>query len=223
MASDYLPSNDTLFHTWFDNFMSYLTAHVEALGLSEAEIADLVDKFPVWSTKYMTFMTARATYRGKRDEKNAFRKDTEAAIRPIVSRIQSYAGTTDDDRQALGIPVRNGEQSIPQTIGVVNNKPQAIIDMSQRLIHVLRIQNESQTGTSKAKPKGVKYAEIWIKKGGEPSEEGFEFYGTSSRNPVEINYQYGDGNMPVHYRLRWVDGKGRKSAWSEIETATIAA
>lgn len=223
MASDYMPRNDAEFMVWLDQFMSYLTAHVENVGLSEAEIADLLADLPLFQTALLEFQDARIAYKAKRDTKTDSRTAIQEIIRPLVSRIQSYAGTTNADRQALGIPVRNGETT-PQEITIANNKPQAIVDVSQRYKHVLRIRNETQGSSFRAKPKGAKYAEVWIKKGGSAEDlTGYVFYGTASKSPYLVEFNPEDANLPVHYRLCWVDGKGNKSTWSEIETATVAA
>lgn len=223
MSAYYMPKNETIFLDWTKRIVDYVAEHGAEIGLSEAEIAPLMDIFPQYSTAFHEYEDARAAAKGRRAMREDKRKETEKVLRQVINRVQAYAGTTDGHRQGMQIPVR-GTNGGAVNIVTEHNAPQAIVDISQRLKHVLRIENKSSTGTGKAKPKGVRHVEIWRKMGGDPNDfTGFEFCKTASRSPVVIDYTDGEGNQSVHYRLRWVDGKGKYSPWSNVQSATIAA
>lgn len=102
--------------------------------------------------------------------------------------------------------------------------PLPIIDISSRLKHVIRVQNETLSGTSKAKPVGAIGCEIWRKIGDAPvGPEDMEYVDMTTHSSYIIEYAAEDGGKMAHYLLRWVGSGGEKSSWSETESATIAA
>lgn len=223
MPNTYLPGNDLAFADWFQNFLGYLGENYERLGLTEAQYLALGNSNMAFSNALLAFYSLRDQAKAASADKQDKRTASESAVRPVVSQIQANPGTTEMDREMLRIPMR-GESNIAQGIEVEDNKPLAIVDIRQRLRHVLRIQNESTVSTSKAKPAGVMGAEVWVKVGEAPaSDSEYQYAGIATRSPFQVDYTESDGNKPAHYRLRWVTSKGEKSAWSEVETATIAA
>ncbi len=223
MANDYLPCNDLAFADWFQNFIGYLGENYERFGLTEAQFLALGTSSTAFSNALLSYYNLRDQAKAASKVKRTQRDNSESLVRPAVVQIQANPSTTEMDREMLRIPMR-GEPSFAQGIEIEDNKPQAIVDIRQRLRHVLRIQNESTISTSKAKPAGVMGAEVWVKVGDAPETEAeYQFAGLATRSPYQVDYAEGDGNKPAHYRLRWVTSRGEKSAWSEVETATIAA
>lgn len=221
--SSYIPTNDLEFSSWMENFLGYVTANLAHFGLVEADVEPLIGETTGFQTAFTDYRTKReATKTASRGKKEA-RTDLETELRAMVARVQAYPETTNLDRESLGIPVR-GTGGSPQSIEFEDNKPHPVIDIRQRFNHVLRIENQSTLGTSKAKPKGVKHAEIWIKIGGDSEDmNGYVFYGVASKSPHPVKFDPSDANKLAHYRLRWVSTKNEPGAWSEAETATIAA
>jgi hypothetical protein len=105
-----------------------------------------------------------------------------------------------------------------------DEKPFAVIDISNRLKHVLGVGNQTITGTSRAKPSNAVRAEVWRKLGDPPSgDSDVEYVGLATRSPFTIEYAADESGKTAHYMMRWVGSDGEKGSWSETESATIAA
>lgn len=221
--SDYIPSNDAQYSIWLDRFVSFMTANLAEIGLTEGEITDLVTAFAAFQTAFMQFQDARTTYRMARDSKDDAREETEQLVRPLVGRIQSFVGTTNAHRQGLGIPVR-GTSNTPTGVPALDSRPSAVIDIRPCLKHALRIHDETDSGARKGKPAGAMGCEVWYKVGTAPTTtEDMVYHGLWTKNPYLVEFKPEDALKPVYYRLRWINNKGEKGDWGEIDHATIAA
>lgn len=223
MGTNYLPYNDAEFTNWVVSFVAYLAPHVDEFGLTAADIATLLADKPEWESAFNAHLAAQASARSARQNKDARREALEADIRSLVNRIQAYPGTTDAQREDLGITVRSSIAT-PTDLEASGDKPVAIIDISGRMKHVLRIQNQTPTGMSRAKPAGALGCEVWRKVGEEPvGDTDLEYVDLVTRSPYVVQYSAEDAGKNAHYMFRWVSAKGEKGTWSETETATIAA
>jgi hypothetical protein len=72
--------------------------------------------------------------------------------------VQGFTKTTDADRANMGITVRDGSltPAAPPT-----TRPRVRVDASQRLLHTLRLSDES-TPTRRRKPRGALGPEVWV-------------------------------------------------------------
>lgn len=223
MSSSYIPANDLEFTEWLDRFSAYLTANLAKFGIVDGEIDDLLAAIPQFQTDYQAAKDARATAKAKTQAKDASRMTAEDILRPLVGRIQSYPATTNEDRAELGIPLK-GVNSTPSSVVFADDRPSAIIDIRPALKHIIRIHNESTTGTSKGKPAGAIGCEVWVKIGDAPASiSELSYVETVTKNPFTMTFQPGDERKQAHYRLRWVGRNGVKGDWAEIDSATIAA
>ena len=223
MARDYLPANDLVFLDWYTNFVTYLGANAARLGITPEQVAALDTELTVFTGALSSYHTLRDQTSAASKGRTEKRVSATSAVRPVVSQVQSNPNTTQADRDMLRIPTRDGSMEAAE-LEADDNKPHAVIDIRQRLRHVLHIENQSTTTTSKGKPAGVVGAEIWRKIGDPPqTDEDYQLVEMVLKSRHTIEYPLSDGNKQVHYRLRWVNAKGEKGAWGEVESATIAA
>ena len=221
--ADYLPRNDLEYQSWLLRFMNYLAPRLPNFGLPVDALQPLDGASPEFDAALASFQTARATALTTSAAKKEKRVITENIVRALVGQIQAYPDTTNEDREGLGITLR-GASAEPTDIETSQDRPVVFIDISQRLRHTLRIQNESVMGATTAKPAGVRGAEIWVKVGEAPQTPAdCTYYDMATKSPFPVAFDGADGNKPAHYMLRWVSSGGEKGAWSEVETATIAA
>jgi hypothetical protein len=212
-----------MFSDWLQRFLAYASTHEAALGLTETDLDTLVAIKPIWEGKLAAHVSAQTTARGARAMKDETRSDAEAIVRPLVARIQTYSGTTDADRAALGITIRS--TAMVPTGETDGDRPVGFIDINQRAKHVLRVENSTEMGASKAKPSWAFGCEVWCKIGEPPASDGsdLQYVGVMTRNPHTVTHGAEDVGKTVHYMLRWVDKKGTPGHWSETQSATIAA
>ncbi len=219
---DYIPSPDGDFDTWQDNFVTYAAANAAALGLDPLlDIPPLTAAQTTWTADYPAHATAQAAAEAARQSKDRARGTFENVIRPLVRRLQASPDVDDTERAALGItvPDRVATAVVPPA-----TRPVVSVDTSQRLRHVISFADES-TPTRKAKPEGVRGAQIWVKVGDpapvDPGE--LTFLATDTRTPYTADFDGADGGKTAHYMVRWESTRGETGPWSETASATIGA
>jgi hypothetical protein len=219
---DYIPSPDGDFDAWQINFITYASANAAALGLDPlVDIPPLTAAQGVWTSDYPANAAAQAAAEAARQAKDGSRGGLEGVIRPLVARLQASPEVDDAERQALGITVRD---TIPTPVEPPTTRPVISVDTSQRLRHTISFADEA-TPTRKAKPAGVRGAQIWVKIGDpapvDPSE--LTFLATDTRTPYVADFDGADANKVAHYMLRWESTRGEPGPWSETASATIGA
>jgi hypothetical protein len=222
MAADYIPGADGAFDAWQANFVTYATANALVLGLDPlVDIPPLTAAQTTWTTDYAANTAAQAAAQAARQAKDAARGSFEGVIRPLVGMLQASAAVDDTERAALGITVPDTK---PTPVGPPVTRPVVTVDTSQRLQHTIAFADELTT-TSKAKPAGVRGAQIWVKIGDPPPTDPNEltFLATDTRTPYVTNFDGADANKVAHYMLRWESTRGETGPWSETASATIGA
>ncbi len=56
--ADYIPSADTAFNAWLDNFVTYANANFAALGLEQTDIDPVVAAQATWGASLSCHVTA---------------------------------------------------------------------------------------------------------------------------------------------------------------------
>jgi len=222
MAGNYIPRPDGDFDAWQANFITYASANAAALGLDPlVDIPPLTAAQVTWSSDRAAHTAAQAAAQSARQAKDVARSGLEGVVRPLVARLQSSAAVDDAERQALGITVPDRE---PTAVGPPTTRPVVSVDTGQRLQHTIGFADEA-TPTRKAKPAGVRGAQVWVKIGDpapvDPSE--LTFLATDTRTPYVANFDGADANKVAHYMLRWESTRGETGPWSETASATIGA
>jgi len=217
---DYIPGSDADFDSWQDNFISYASAHAADLGIDPADLVPLTAAQATWATDYPAHTGAQAAAQSARQAKDATRGKLEEVIRPLVQRLQASPDVDDTERAALGITVRD---HTPTPVIAPTTRPVVEVDTSQRLRHTISFTDEA-TGR-KAKPPGVRGAQVWVKVGDpeptDPSE--LTYLATDTRTPYTVDYDGADGGKNAHYMLRWESTRGEPGPWSKTISATIGA
>lgn len=216
---DYLPSSDTEFLAWMQNFISYATANVAALGLTTADLTSIQNQQTTLETSYADFVATQALAASKRQQKDDERTAQEKLVRPLVARLQSFTTLTDAQRQALGMTVRSTSHAAAAT---PTSRPIGTIDTSKRLRHTISFVDEDSPG-SRAKPDGVSGCEIWMKVG-EPSPAGpdeLRYLATDTRSPYVVEFEASDAGKMAYYMLRWVNTRGERGPWSQTVGGTV--
>jgi hypothetical protein len=222
MANDFVPKADAEFLTWSQNFSGYFAAHAVSMGFSATDaqhVTEDVDGFNVGMADHITARDAACAARQGKDERRTL---AESDIRALARRIQASPQVTDEDRQALGLPVRDRVRTLSSTPQM--RRPYGIVDTSEPFRHVIKYRDEGAKG--RAKPDYAFGCEVWMKitAPGEPvpiNPDEFKYAGTNSASPFVNEFAGSDGSRIAHYRLRWVSRDGTKGPWSEMLSATI--
>jgi hypothetical protein len=150
--------------------------------------------------------------------KNERRKTYEKILRILVQLLKYNQRVTDENRTAMGIVMRNATGTPSKA---PKDHPKFIIDTS--MIRCLIIEFWNLGGRSKAKPHGVRGAEIrWAILDRPPvSVEDLIHSDFDTRSPFELFFDESERGKTVYFCLRWESARGEKGPWSEIVKAVI--
>ncbi len=218
----YIPRADGAFDAWQTNFVAYVSANAAALGLDPmADVAPLSAASIDWGVAYPANTAAQQAAQSARQTKDAARTDLIALVRPLVRRMQADPVVKDSDKASMGITVPD---TTPTDVVPPITRPVVNVDTSQRLRHTIHFADEA-TPTSKAKPPGVRGAQIWVKIGDPPPADPTEctYVATDTRTPYVLDFDGTQAKQNAHYMLRWENTRGETGPWSETASATIGA
>ena len=216
---DYVPRPDPDFDSWQDNFMTVVAAAPGDYGLVAADLTVPTALAAAWTTAYPAHTAAQAAAQSARQDKDNARGAFEASVRTLVRKIQATPTVNSGAKAAAGITVPD---TTPTPSGPPTTSPTATVDTRERLQHTIHFR-DATTPTSKAKPAGVRGAEIWMKVGTPAPVDASElsFVTLDTRTPHVITFDGADANKTVTYWLRWVSTGGGVGPWGPAVAATV--
>lgn len=224
MGSDYIPTRDTEFLAWAQNFVNYVNTHEAELGIEPDQTVNLTPRLTAFSATMSANTAAADAARGAKQDKDIAREQLEDTVRVLVRQLQASPMVDDGERAAMGITVKD---AIRTMAAAAATRPVGMADTSQRLRHEISFFDEA-TPTRRAKPEGASGCEIWVKLNGpgepapaDPKE--FSFVALDTASPYVLDFDGADASKTAHYILRWVLKGGAKGPWSETVSATIVA
>jgi len=221
MSTDYIPGGDLEFNAWQSNFSTFLNdpANQTRLKLTPDLIAPLEAPQVAWTQMYPAHLNARNAAQVASSNKSAARVAYDGAIRALVAVLQRNPALSDADRVAMGLTVPAATRG---SVGVPTSSPVATIDFGQRLMHLISFRDHD-TPASKAKPDGVRGAQIYIHIGGPmpASPDEFTFIATDTKAPYIYHFEMSDLGKTAFYLLRWENTTGQTGPWSEIVSAVV--
>ncbi|MBX7169733.1 MAG: hypothetical protein K1X72_02175 [Pyrinomonadaceae bacterium] len=218
MPDDYIPSDDQSFIEFLFNFIGKIDGNEEFYGLTAEEFADLKTGKDTFVASYSQSAADKIKASTSAQKKNDDRKMIEGKTRSLIQRIQKSPNVTDTHRADLRITIRSTTRT---PASVPSSRPIVEVDTSHPLRHTVNFYDNVLPG--KAKPAGVKGAEVWVKIGGEPTlnEEDYRYLATDTATPYLAVHKPENVGKQAHYLLRWVNSKGEAGAWSNVVSATI--
>jgi len=198
MSTDYIPGGDMEFDAWQSNFIVFLNdpANQTRLKLTPALLAPVEAPQTAWTQTYPAHLAARNAAQVASSNKSASRVAYDGAIRAFVGVLQRNPALADADRVAMGLTVPAATRA---SVGMPTGFPVATVDFAQRLAHSISFRDHS-TPASKAKPDGVRGAQIYIHIGGEmpTSPDEFTFIATDTKSPYVYHFEMSDLGKTVY-------------------------
>lgn len=216
---DFIPDGEEDFSVFVDNFVNYVTTHAVNLGVPPATATALSDALLVWSDSLAAHQTSQIAATSARTVKDSARDALTIISRTTARSIQANPTVSDEVRTLMGLPIRDDARTRPP---VPTTKPLGQVDTSQRLRHMIHWRDESMPN-SKAKPTGVRGAEIWVFIGPTPPSDPAQahFVALDTASPYLLEHNATDAGKLAHYLLRWMNTRGEPGPWSETLSATI--
>lgn len=224
MPEQRIPRADGGFAAYANHYYDAVEKFWNVQGLVETDLKPLKDALAAWNAAYPKHVAAQNAAEAARQTKDAAKRELERQIRPVSAFVQSYPKTTDADRAAIGISVRDtGGTPTPAP----TSRPLLLIDAGNRLTHRLRLVDES-TPTRAARPRGTLGAEVYLAlvppREAPPADfASYKFVRTVTRGGAEVSFPSEQGGLSAAYLVRWVSATGEPGPWGETVTATVAA
>jgi hypothetical protein len=222
MTTKYVPQSDIGFDQWLETFTNYVAGHYVQLGVSAADKDTMIARNQFWGVRYQAHINALAAARGAKEEKDTSRQSAEEFARYLAQRIQTSSGTTDTDREALGITVADEEPTpLPEDVVLTTAPPMLFIDHSQPRIAIVHFGLNPQNEKENAKPIGMSGVKLWFHIGGIPEDGGqWEFLADDTNSPYN-HIVNNDTTVTIAYRGQWFDKRLRLGPLGDPVVAAI--
>jgi len=210
MPIDFIPRQDDLFKVWFDNFTTYAQAHAVELGLSPAQVAELVAIRDAWDAGYGRHIEARQASMGATADKDRLRREAEQMVRFCSGYIQRRRETTNGQRVSLGlrIPDRKPTALSPDAVRLIS-PPSLVLDWSKRGQVTIHFGPNPSDEHRNGLPEGVKGVRLWWAPA-DPEKDlehlAWEWLADDTRSPY-LHVHRVPGT--VFYRAQYIDRKLR--------------
>jgi hypothetical protein len=224
MAERRFPRPDGDFAAYMNTYYDAVEKFWSVQGLDESDLTPLKDALSAWNARYPAHVAAQNAAEAARQSKDAARRELEAAARPVTAFIQAFPKTTDTDRAAIGITIRD---AATRSGTAPRSRPMVVVSDAGRYTHELRLVDESSP-TRRARPRGVERAEIFVAftpaAAPAPSDmHAYRYVQSVSDGRAVLSYDSPQGGMQAHYVARWVTRRNAYGPWSETSSATVAA
>lgn len=162
MPIDFIPRQDDSFKVWFDTFTDYAQAHAGELGLSPAQIAELVAKRDAWDAGYGRHYKAHSASMAATTDKDMLRREAEQMIRLCSGLIQRRRETTNAQRASLGLRIPDLKPTAQAPDAVLHITPPALVlDWSLRGQITIHFGPNPLDEHRNGLPEGVKGVKLW--------------------------------------------------------------
>lgn len=213
MTTPYIPSTDSGFLAWSENFDTLITATPTAYGLTAPQAAAYAALHATYAAAY-----AAATNPITRTPVTIAAKDTAKAAaiamaRELAQIVKADPDTTDEQLTELGITV---DKFPPTPVPTPSTFP--LLDFLRATPGEHQLQyRDSETPTTKRKPDGAVAMEVWREIGTAvaPTPADASFFGDVTKSPFVIDYTEADRGKISTIFARWKTRTGKVGPWSD--------
>jgi hypothetical protein len=216
---DIIPPGDPAYNLFVNQFVPQVAGNAVTYGVTVGEGTAMSNGLTDWNDGYADHQTKAAAAQAATAVKNAGKSGLNALIRPIIQKIQANPSVSDEMRQLAGLPIPD---RTPTRAPVPTSKPVLRVEMQEHFQHKLTWRDEA-TPKSKAKPKGVRGAQVRVHIGANPPVDPADFtLVTLCSKPTYLYvHQPQDAGKTAYYALRWENRLAEPGPWSDIIAATI--
>jgi hypothetical protein len=218
--NDYIPRKDGDFLTWLINFLKYLSTSMTRFNFPADVYQELVMLRDDFAQKLETAEEPSTRTTLTVQAKNSARKTLVKLLRSKIKESLTFNhAVTDEDRRGLGLPVYKSTRT-PSP--VADESPDLDVDTSvpgRVGIHFY----EKGSRHKKAKPPGQASVEVvWIISDTLPTRWDQLLHSDIDTNsPYILSFENDQRGKTVYFALRWVNTRGEKGPWTEIQSAII--
>lgn len=224
MPDDYIPSGDPEFDIFQRQFITFVQPNIDpggSWGIPGSAFDPLLPLQTTWNAKWAVAQDKDSRTSADVEGKDNARAAYETALRAFVKEwITPNQNITNQQRKDMNVTVPDTERT---RVPVPANAPGVTVKELKHLQHILRIIDPTQPN-SKAKPDGVRSAQVWTFFGdNEPGDNSlYTFYGSANRFNFTVTFDAAERGKLVWYIARWENTRGEVGPWSNPFSATVA-
>jgi hypothetical protein len=224
--ADPMPKKELELITKAKAVQTYATANLAAIGLAAADLTPFTNRITAADTGMAGYQTAKTNTSVALAAKNTGMSDLQKEWRALRRKLNGNANLSNAQREGLGLPVA-GQSGMAMAVALSFTRPLVNVVNSVRLKQVINF-SEASTPASKARPRGVAGAEVWMVVLGKdvaPPRDTLtmKMLGQAAASPYEMTFTAEDAGKIAWYQLRWVDTASKPGGWSELAGAMIVA
>ncbi len=219
--SDPIPEAEQAYDQFMNLFVPYVATNAGTVGVLPATASALTAALTDWTDGLTDDRAKAAAAQSATALKNERRAALTALARPVIQAIQANPAVTNDMRQLMGLPIPDTTRT---RVPVPTTRPVIKIETREHLQHIIHFRDEA-TPASKAKPNGVRGAQVRVFIGANPPAdlEQFPWVALDSATPYLMLHNAADAGKTAYYALRWENTRGETGPWSDAASATIPA
>ncbi len=218
---DYLNMDDEGLAAFAATFTDGVGEMAAMMNLPAARAVELSETAAEFKETLLEIGMARAHQKSLTNKKNDVRKKLKQQIRSLATTARAHDKVNEPELARLGLKVYD---RIKTATAAPENEPHIIIAIEPHRRHLIKIFDFADS-TSRAKPKGVSGAEIWVYVGAEDDqfdEKNMRYLGMATRGSLTHTHDAEDVGKQAFYLARWVNKRGMCGGWSNQASATIA-
>jgi hypothetical protein len=221
MPDKLIPSNDSDFNQFQEQFIAAVSADPAKHGLYDDEVTALTTAQTEWAANFTAHQQAQEAARTATQAKEGARTSLESLIRAAGKKINATAGVDNATRVAAGMPTRSTTRS---HVGAPTSRPVGRIEQGGPNTLLVDFVDENSPHKT-AKPKGVHACEVWAHIGDPAPTDAsaFTFLGLATRTPYIDRHSATDAGKSIYYLLRWQNSKGAAGPWGVVVFSKIPA
>lgn len=219
-GTHYIPRAHDTFFIWQSDFYTRVNEKLDSFNIDTAKLEELAKVKSSYELAFHQASNPDAANRADRLARNRCEEEYKTAIRHFVNEnIRFNRYVSDSEKQYLGLKIAD---RTPTPVSIPVTHPVIEVDFSETRVHTLHLKDEALSG--RAKPEGVRNAEVWVKTGGEQPLDDSEMSlaGTTSDGKLRLTYTQRQVGLRAYYQARWINTRSQAGAFGSIVSAIIA-
>lgn len=219
-TQSYIPSTDSGFRDFLNNFATLIAANPGKYDLEASDAQVLMNHNDTYEAAYVPCQSAATRTTGLVTQKDAVKAAAIASVRVYAMLIKNNAGISDQDKLELGLHLNDTTRT---PIPAPSSAPILMIVSAFSGEHQIRYADEN-TPASRRKPEGAVQMQLnqTVGIGANPDPNASELVGLFTRQPIRVSQDPMNVGKTATYFARWVNAKGEFGPWSLPVAMTIA-
>ena len=221
MSTSYVPTRDSDLQIWSLNFATTLTANPANYGLTAGDAAAVAAAQAAYSAAYVTATTQSTRTKDTIAAKDVARGQLTVLLRTYSDIIQANAGISQDNKTALGLPIRKTTKT---AVTAPTSAPTINVTGLTAGVLQMTYHDPNQGAKVKAKPAGAIQMEVAYSTSTtvvtDPTTLGFRELVT--KTPFNLPTDPSDKGKTLYFAGRWVTRRGLMGPWSAVGSTVVA-